>query len=132
MNQINSTSWNKNRTLNGIFLCYLLTLLILLLMPTNNGIKLNKFFLGFRTDHFIHASLFLPFMPYFRLKAIYKNKSSNFVKYYLIGILFALSFESLQMLVPYRSFDPTDILANIVGISIGSLTFLWRPSQKKY
>jgi glycopeptide antibiotics resistance protein len=124
-------SWNKNRTLNIIFFCYLLTLLVLLLMPTDNGIQLNAFFLGVRTDHFIHASLFLPFMPYFRLKLIYKNLNANFFKYYLLGILFALSFESLQLLVPYRSFDPTDIVANIVGISIGGLTFLWKSKTKK-
>lgn len=129
MKPINSTAWNKNKTLNLLFFCYLLTLLILLLMPTDNGIKLNKFFLGFRTDHFIHASLFLPFMPFFRLKAIYKNRSPKFIKYFLIGVLFALTFESLQLVVPYRSFDPTDILANITGISIGSLAFLWKPKR---
>lgn len=123
-------NWNKNRTLDIIFALYLLTLFTLLLIPTDNGIKLNAYFLGIRTDHFIHASLFLPFLPYFRLKLKSYITLEVFLKYYTIGVAVAFFFESLQLFVPYRSFDPTDIVANVVGVSIGGLSFLWKSKNR--
>lgn len=122
-------NWNRNRTLDFIFGLYLLTLVTLLLIPTDNGIKLNAYFLGIRTDHFIHASLFLPFLPYFRLKTKSFINLALFLKYYTLGVAVAFLFESLQLFVPYRSFDPTDILANVVGVSIGGLSFLWKSKK---
>ena len=122
-------NWNKNRTLDIIFALYLLTLFTLLLIPTENGIKLNAYFLGIRTDHFIHASLFLPFLPYFRFKLKSHITLEVFLKYYTIGIAVAIFFETLQLFVPYRSFDPTDIVANMVGVSVGGLSFLWKSKK---
>ena len=131
MNLFHPKSWNKTRMLDIIFLTYILTLIILLVIPTNTGIKLNAYILGIRTDHFIHASLFLPFLPYFRLKLAAKVTFKIFLKFYLMGVLFAVFCESLQLMVPYRSFDPTDIVANVTGMTIGGLAFLWKSKPKK-
>ena len=131
MSSFKPATSNRKRILDYIFLIYVLTLITLLVMPTNNGIKLNAYFLGVRTDHFIHASLFLPFLPYFRLKLTSKITKGVFLKYYILGVLFAVFCETLQLFVPYRSFDPTDIAANVVGVSIGGLAFLWKSMTKK-
>ena len=131
MSLFNTKLWRKHRVLDFIFLAYVLILVVLLVMPTDNGIKLNAFVFGIRTDHFIHASLFLPFLPYFRLKLISKVTFGMFAKYYLLGVAFAIFCETLQLFVPYRSFDPSDIVANVVGVSLGGLAFLWKSTPKQ-
>lgn len=131
MNLTQPNTKKRNRILDILFLLYILTLLTLLVMPTNESIKLNKYFLGIRTDHFIHASLFLPILPYFRFKLVKKVTATVFLKYFSACILFAVFCEFLQLFVPYRQFDPTDIVANVIGVSLGGLAFLWRQALPK-
>lgn len=121
-----SLTWKTNKFLDILFYTYIAVIIFLLVMPTTEDVKLNLYFLGVRTDHFIHASLFIPFLIYFRLKVNTKINSRVFFQLYLLGIVFAGCCEYLQIFVPYRTFDPADIVANIVGISIGGLSFLWR------
>lgn len=126
MTFFNSLTWNKNRFLDLLFYTYIAVIIFLLVMPTTDDVKLNLYFLGIRTDHFIHASIFIPFLIYFRLKVKTKINSRIFFQLYLLGIVFAVCCECLQIFVPYRTFDPADIVANIVGISIGGISLLWK------
>ncbi len=130
MNSFQSEISRKYPIIDILFLIYVITLVILLIMPTDGSIKLNLYFFGIRTDHFIHASLFLPFLPYFRLKQKTKINFREFLKFYMLGIAFAISCETIQMLVPYRSFDPTDIVANVIGISLGGIAFIFQSNLK--
>lgn len=107
-----------------LFISYLLVLLTLLSIPTGEKIDLDVYFLGIRTDHYIHASLFTPFMVLMWLLKGNKIKTSGFFKLFLMGIFFAISCEILHYFIPYRTFDFQDILANVAGICIGSMAFL--------
>lgn len=131
MNLPQPNTENKSRILDVLFLIYTLTLITLLLIPAGDSIQLDIYFLGIRTDHFIHASLFLPLLPYFRLKLKTNVSAPVFLKYFIASVLFAVFCECLQLLVPYRQFDPTDIVANVVGVSLGGLAFLWRKAPKE-
>lgn len=41
----------------------------------------------------------------------------------VLGVIFAILAEKMQQLVPNRSFDLTDIVANLIGSLIGTLCF---------
>lgn len=100
---------------------YLLLVVFLLVMPTSGtGIKLNFHFLGIRSDHWVHAIMFVPFMILCRINF----KREQFIICLLFGIAFASLCESLHYFLPYRSFDIHDFYANFCGITVGSLTFL--------
>ena len=119
----------KSRIPDVLFAIYIVSLITLLVIPTSGTINLEKTFFGIRSDHFIHATLFLPFMGYIWIKNLHKNSVSGFVKYYFIGILFAALCESLHYFIPYRSFDIHDFYANVTGLSIGCLIFAFKPPQ---
>lgn len=102
-------------------LLYLLSVLVLLTIPTNDtGIDLDFYILGIRSDHYIHAILFLPFMVFFKL--IFRD--TVFVIALFLGIFFASFCESLHYLLPYREFSIYDFYANLAGILLGSLSYL--------
>lgn len=106
-----------------LFVLYILTVLTLLIIPTDKtGIKLDKYFLGIRTDHYIHALLFAPFMVFCRL--LFDPK--KFLLFLFIGIAFCSFCESLHYFIPYRQFSITDFYANCCGMLIGSLIFRLR------
>jgi glycopeptide antibiotics resistance protein len=106
------------------FVIYLISVIILLILPANDtGIKLNFSFLGIRSDHWIHAIMFIPFMI---LCSMNFNRK-NFFIFLFFAISFASFCESLHYFLPYRSFDIHDFYANIIGVLIGSFTFLWKP-----
>ncbi len=102
---------------------YLFLVVFLLIMPTSNsGIKLNFNFLGIRSDHWVHAIMFVPFMILCRINF----KREQFIIFLFFGIAFASLCESLHYFLPYRSFDIHDFYANLCGITVGSLTFLFK------
>ncbi|MDP3462570.1 MAG: VanZ family protein, partial [Bacteroidales bacterium] len=76
-------------------------------------------------DYFFHILMFLPwafFSGVFKMKKIY---------WVLIGLLFAAGSEGLQYLLPWRAFNVNDLLANMLGILLGSsLLFLFKIRQK--
>ena len=119
----------KWRRFSGIlFMIYVSTLLILLVIPTGGSMKLSKYFLGIRVDHFIHTTLFLPFMMIIWFGNYHRNQLRLFMLYLLTGILFCAFCESLHYFIPYRSFDIHDFYANLTGLFLGAGVFLFRRS----
>jgi glycopeptide antibiotics resistance protein len=117
--RIFETAMNKNFRLLGLL--YLLSVLVLLTIPTNDtGIDLDFHIFGIRSDHYIHAILFLPFMVFFKL--IFKD--TPFVIALFLGVFFASFCESLHYFLPYREFSIQDFFANMTGILLGSLSYL--------
>ncbi len=106
---------------------YLLTVITLLVIPTSGKIKLNEYFLGIRTDHFIHAILFFPSAILFYARAVVLKRELRLIKSLIVGILFCAFCESLHYILPYRSFDPADFVANAVGMSVGFFIILFKP-----
>jgi len=59
------------------------------------------------------VALFLPW-AFFGVKL---NK--NLLLWFCLGILFAAGTEGLQYLLPYRSFNISDMIANMIGVVLG-------------
>ena len=96
---------------------YLLLLAALMWLPLNGlGIPMDNFVLGIRIDHLYHATVYLPcalmLMPLCR----YRRWTA-----WSIGMLIATTTEFGQWLLPYRGFDINDLIANLLGVTVGAL-----------
>ncbi|MBI2257432.1 MAG: VanZ family protein [Flavobacteriia bacterium] len=87
---------------------------------SDTGVDLDWFFLGIRSDHWIHAILFSPFM--FFCFQIFEKK--HFLIHFFLGISLACFLESSHYFIPYRSFSIFDFFANLCGIIVGSTFYL--------
>lgn len=112
-----------------LYLAYILTVLILLIVPFSADLKMDEYIFGIRKDHYVHATMFLPFIGYFWITKRAQKSVSHFLRYYGLGILFAGFCESLHYFIPYRSFDIHDFFANVTGISLGLLIFCFRSPE---
>lgn len=112
-------------------------MLILHLIPTStgNGVALNsRVILFVCADYLLHLVMFVPLMI---LVWLYLNKENitgvtrfNHALLWLVaGILFAAFLEAIHFLLPHRSFNPVDLILNVVGIMLGALIFLWDPKR---
>jgi len=102
-----------------LFTSCVLLILLLITLPLNSAGELNNItILQLRGDYFFHILMFLPWMFFqkaLRIKPIY---------WLLLGMLFATATEGLQYLLFWRAFNINDILANVLGVLIGSLLFI--------
>ncbi|MGV3632470.1 MAG: hypothetical protein ACO1O6_14780 [Bacteroidota bacterium] len=104
------------------FMLYLIVVVLLLVLPLGGtGIKLDAYFLGIRTDHYIHALVFLPFMIFCRL--IFGR--TVFLIPFFVGIFFCSMCESLHYFLPYREFSMYDYFANLSGLVLGTAAYLF-------
>jgi len=108
-----------NTKLEKLFLAYVVSIFILTVMYIGDSNVLNNtFIVSFRADHILHA---LVFMPWAFFCIILKK---NLLPWFVWGILYAIGAESIQYLLPYRSFNISDMLSNIIGVSAGFVVFV--------
>jgi VanZ family protein len=114
-----------------IFYVACITLLATSVMKFGGALNRTKVGIGefkLRLDHLLHAAAYFIFSlyytvgEYFGLK-LFDNRGHLFFFIFLFGI--GLLAEVLQIWVPYRSFNPMDMVANLVGIGVGYLITLW-------
>ena len=122
--KINRIMLQEKRMANGVrwlFWGWLIMVLILNVVPfgneTNRSLSSNKLF-KFRLDYVVHSLTFLVFAWIWVLGKI--NKVCWFESYEVLkfgGIVFvsAMGIELLQIFVPYRTFNPMDMIANLFG-----------------
>jgi VanZ family protein len=108
-----------------LFVIYLLTVISLLVIPFTD-LGMDEYIFGIRKDHYVHATMFLPFMGYFWITNKAQQSKIDFLKNYAVGILFAAFCESLHYFIPYREFDIHDFFANFTGISAGLIVFIFK------
>ena len=102
-----------------LFLAYVILIFILSVMYIgDSGVLDSTFIVSFRADHILHALVFVPW-AFFCVKL---NK--NLLPWFALGMLYAVSTEGVQYLIPYRSFNISDMLANIVGVVAGFCIFV--------
>ncbi len=96
---------------------YLLILLLGAVLPLNSGSSsLNDHYtLHIRWDYLLHALVYIPLPVLMGLSL----KKGSWILIILFGLLFAVMFESLQLVIPYRAFNINDLIANGVGVIIG-------------
>ena len=117
-----------NSNIKKAFLVYLVLIIIMAVVPIGNSGKLNNtFILSFRVDHILHVLQFIPWAFFF----VKMNQEHNMLSaardlplWFIWGLLYAVVSEGIQYLIPYRSFNVSDMLANGIGVSAGFVIFV--------
>ena len=104
------------------FAGYLAVLILLMVLPINGkNSKINHtYILSFRLDYIFHVLLFLPWMFF---KGLFPS-SAGLLTWLIIGIFIAGAVETLQALLPYRSFNINDLAGNIIGVVFSGLFYI--------
>lgn len=108
---------NKKKLLS----MYIFILIILFSLPINNTKSAlnNSYVFALRADYISHILIYLPWIW---LRPINKNLPSIWL-WFAGGIAFAGFSEGIQYLLPYRSFNINDLLANVTGIILSILSY---------
>ena len=106
-----------------ILFSYLAGMLLLVGLPLNDtasSFLTNNYVVRIRMDYLLHVFLFLPFLLFFKLA----YPVSKAIWLVLMGIFFAGFCEGIQYLLPYRSFNINDLIANIAGVIFGLILII--------
>ena len=107
---------------------YFAAIIFLMWAPLNGvGIPLDNYILGLRADHLLHASVYIP-MALFCIDLLQRKR---WWLLWLAGCLFGLMTEYGQYLLPFRKFDINDMVANVIGVSLGWLAIIIYAKWKK-
>jgi VanZ family protein len=102
-------------------LIYLVVLTVLAVFPfTATGMQnVNSvYFINFRLDHILHIITFVPIFPLAWWFVRPQGKMAYLVLL-VICLETAILAELVQYYIHYRSFNPTDMIANAIGTAIG-------------
>ena len=96
---------------------YLLILLLGSVLPLNpvSSSMNDNYTLHIRWDYLLHALVYMP-LPV--LLGMYLKKGS-WIRIVLFTLPVTVLLEVLQLAIPYRTFNINDLMANIVGATIG-------------
>ncbi|MDR1591767.1 MAG: VanZ family protein [Prevotellaceae bacterium] len=96
-------------------------------LPDAGGIFLDKM-----VHTVMYAGLTLAFCFDLTRNSNRRLTVKQFVGVFLFGVIFGLIIELLQSVIPYRSADFQDCLANAIGAFIGSCTgkYIFKPNKK--
>ena len=109
------------------FIIWMFSITVFSVLPDSNSgvIQLTSYKLT-SSGFFIHLISF--FIATFLCSKAFKQSSNNFVYLSVILIfLYSILLEVVQVLLPYRTFNYYDILANFVGINLGIIIFVFYP-----
>lgn len=112
-----------------LFWAYTIFVILLCILPINDSKSSlnNTYILNIRFDYLAHTFLFTPWMFLWTIysKASFRKNIGKILGVIAIGLIFALSSELIQYYLHYRSFNINDLIANITGIGIGILFYLY-------
>ncbi|MCB2219458.1 MAG: VanZ family protein [Bacteroidetes bacterium] len=110
-----------------IFWVYTIVLILLAILPINSsGNSINHtYVVSIRLDYVLHFAIFIPWMfLLWKSSGISFKKDSTLAFLIIIASLaFSMVNEGIQYFLPYRAFNINDLLANGLGVSLGSLFF---------
>jgi glycopeptide antibiotics resistance protein len=109
------------------FSVYVFAILLLIALPINSKESAlnNTYVFQLRTDYLGHAILFLPWMWLTPIAiGAQKNFKVTTPLWFVGGIAFAALTEGIQYLLPYRSFNFNDVIANSSGVLLGAALML--------
>ena len=113
----------EKRIVNGVrrlFWGWLIVVLILNVVPLGNELNqdLTTIRFVFRLDYVVHSLTFLFFAWIWvlgKIKDVCWFESYEVLKFGGIVFVSAVGVELIQIFVPYRTFNPMDMMANIFG-----------------
>lgn len=119
----------KTKPINAsrfLFILYVVLLMLLSVIPIFGNLNKTKINLAFelRLDYILHFFAYCCFYVIFILSYILKQPiffKNSFLKISLVVFILAITTESIQWLVPSRTFNPYDMLANISGMLAGGI-----------
>jgi VanZ family protein len=103
------------------FVAYLLFMLVLFFLPVPAAPLEDTTHI----DKVVHFGIFLGFALLLHL-----DRGSGAAPVLLASLAFAAAVEVLQLLLPYREGDWSDLAAGAVGGSVGAALVLWRARQR--
>ena len=110
-----------------LFYTYTVLLIVVAVLPLGGDNAINNMFvISIRMDYILHFVIFLPWVFLLRMVSnkTFKTAPYKTVTLILLGVLFAFSTEFVQYFLTYRAFNINDLLANGLGVVMGSVVFL--------
>jgi len=107
----------KPRIYFFLFLAWFLIILVLSVIPDNTPAKIHMQGFEMRLDYLMHFGVYFP-LGFLLKKSALSIRPILFVVLVLIAAALP---ESLQLFVPYRTFNPIDLMFNILGAVSGFL-----------
>ena len=106
---------------------YTVSVLVVSVVPLSSpSASLNSItLLSLRLDYLLHALVFIPLIPLWKL---------TWPKHRLwlilpAGLLIAAAAEWVQLFLPYRAYNINDLLGNALGVLIGALLVRFLPMR---
>ncbi|MFO7988622.1 MAG: VanZ family protein [Desulfotignum sp.] len=93
---------------------YLVFLVVMITVPLGTTILSDTYVFELRLDHLVHVLVFAPLVVLWRL-GFPRHPVWKIVG---VGVVLAVGLEGVQYLLPYRSGNVSDALANIVGVGV--------------
>lgn len=102
-------------------------LLILNVIPLGNDVNKslsgNEIW-GFRFDYLLHSVMILGFAWIEVLKRVLGFSGFGVWKFGVLVMVASIGMELIQLLIPWRSFNPVDLAYNLVGALLGMVAVL--------
>ena len=120
-----------------IFFCWAIAILIGSVMPTTGFEPASSRESNFRWDYPLHFLVFLILallFGYWRGAKVIRNVKKDVTWFLIAGSGYAVLTESIQLFIESRSFNPLDLIYNVLGVLSGTLLawlFIMRPALKK-
>ena len=109
-----------------IFWCYFFFLILIAILPVNNvssGTLNCVFIVRVRLDYLLHSLLFIPWIFLYTV-TFRREKISDKLIMVIAGLLMAFATEGVQYFLTYRAYNINDLLANFLGVLLGSFALL--------
>ena len=114
-----------------LFLGYFIFLILIAVLPLNNissDILNNVFIVRIRLDYLLHSLLFIPWIFLYSVTFCPENISDKLIMV-IAGLLMAFATEGVQYFLTYRAYNINDLLANFLGVLLGSFALLINRKQ---
>ena len=102
-----------------LFFTWSITIIVLILIPDEELVKLGVDNSEFRWDYVHHFSAFLLFALLFLLWRGNDPEKRRLIMLLLAGVFFASFTELSQLFIPSRNFNYIDLLCNLAGLPAG-------------
>lgn len=121
-------NWLTKPRIKSLFFAYTAVIILLAVLPINStGSTINHtFIVTIRLDYLLHCAMFLPWMFLMRKfsRTSFQFSISRSSIWILAALIFATLMEILQYYLPYRAFNVNDLLANGLGVLLGTVLFI--------
>lgn len=118
------------RVVKSLFWLWLIILIVINVIPLGNDVKSGMSgtkLWNFRLDYLLHLAMILVFAWIWllgKLMDIMWFSNMETLKYSAVIVLCAIGLELLQFLLPWRTFNPMDMIFNLTGAMLGIIVVI--------